>query len=364
MDRNEKKKLRERALKARQASLNRILKKRERYQSEDDEGIETVRLREHPSSLDDWIVRLLRDEDVAKAITTDFPDGERALVISVGRKVCDVIMHGERLRCELTSEMAASQQSGLAVGDDVRVVDGQLRAILPRRTKLARPDPGSKASERVIVANVDLVVVVVSVKSPPLHPRILDRYLIAIGKGGAKAAICVNKADLAPDDDPDYQLLKPYAALAPIVRSSATQHQGLNELRELLHGKLSAFVGHSGVGKSSLMNALKPDLNLVTGEVSASYGRGTHTTTSSHLWDLGDETRIIDTPGVRSFGLFDLTKSELAYYFPEFSGFYCRFRDCTHTVEPGCGIEGAVSDGLILRERWDTYRRIYAGLTK
>jgi len=199
-----------------------------------------------------------------------------------------------------------------------------------------------------------------------LHPRLIDRYLIAIRRGGAEVVICVNKADLLSSEDleKEMEVLKPYASLGiPLIRCSATSGLGRDELREAMAGKVSAFVGHSGVGKSSLLNSLKPDLGLEVGSVSAGYGRGTHTTTRSTMWDLGDGTRIIDTPGVRSFGLWKLKAEELPWYFPEFAAVgRCKFRDCGHTHEPECAVKEAVDSGEISQDRYETYLRILESL--
>lgn len=317
--------------------------------------------------LDEYVWILLQQEEPADPVPTG---GTRGLVLSVARGRCEVLVEGQVLQCELSPKLAASQHKDVAVGDDafteLRGDVWTLTGIGPRRSKLSRVDVGHANRERVIVANVDVVVIVVSVVSPPLHPRIIDRYLIAIQKGGCEPVIVVNKIDLLSREEKDLELAKLdcYRRLGvPVLPCAAASAEGVGELNTILKGRLSAFVGHSGVGKSSLVNAIKPNLNLKVGEVSEGYGRGTHTTTSSSLIDLGEGTRVIDTPGVRSFGLWQLKVEELPWYFPEFDAVAaCQFNDCTHTHEPRCGVKSAVQRGEISSDRYDTYIRILATL--
>jgi ribosome biogenesis GTPase len=200
--------------------------------------------------------------------------------------------------------------------------------------------------------------IVVSVVSPPLHPRLIDRYLIAIQNGGAKPLICVNKIDLL-EDQTELKVLEPYRKIGiPVIQCSTRDEIGIDEVRDLLQGQMVVFVGHSGVGKSSLINAFAPELNLVTGGVSEGYGRGTHTTTVSSLHRLPHDTTLVDTPGIRSFGLWSVTQNEIERSFPEFVGLQCKFNDCTHTKEPGCGVLAAVERGDISSDRYSTFLRL------
>lgn len=333
--------------------------------AEPDEDPETLKIRPRSRSLDDLVLKLLHEEEARDVPVTQ--TGPYAMVLSVALGSCQVLFEDRLLNCKLTSELRQRQQTALAVGDHVfvdfeRGNDPIVASVLPRHTRLSRPDPGIQARERVIVANVDQVGIVVSLVTPPLHPRLIDRYLIAIQKGGAKPLLCVNKIDLV-EDQSELSKLQPYRDLGlHMVLCSADSGEGLDDLRQHLRGRLTAFVGHSGVGKSSLLNALRPDLGLATGEVSAGYGRGTHTTTSSSLHDLGDGLRIIDTPGVREFGLWQVSAQELDDSFPEFSSLTCRFRDCTHTHEPGCGVKEATDLGQITSDRLETYQSLRAAL--
>jgi ribosome biogenesis GTPase len=270
-------------------------------------------------------------------------------------------MSGRCYAVNSTGLLSCRNQLPVAPGDFVALVEGQrVKRILPRRTFLSRPDPGNHRLERVVAANMDIVVIVVAVANPPLHPGLIDRYLIAIERGGADAAICVNKAELG-DRDAVETALEPYRSLpAPIVICSAHTGDGLDQLRAIVAGKLCAFVGHSGVGKSSLLNALLPGAGAATGLVSETSGKGQHTTTRSQIYDLTDGARVIDTPGVREFGLWKLDPAEVRLYFHDFdeAAAKCRFADCTHLHEPDCMVRAQVEAGVIAPARYQRYKSI------
>jgi len=277
----------------------------------------------------------------------------QAQVVSVSSGRCHVISDGRLFSCR--------NQLPVAPGDIVALVEGQrVKRILPRRTFLSRPDPGNPRLEKVIAANMDVVVVVVAVADPPLRPGLIDRYLIAIERGGADAAICVNKCELGTRDAIE-QVMHPYRALpAPIVVCSAQSGEGIDDLRAIISGKLCVFVGHSGVGKSSLLNALLPGAGAATGGVGSGTGKGRHTTTRSQIYDLSGGARVIDTPGVREFGLWKLDPAEVRLYFHDFdeAAGSCRFSDCTHLHEPDCMVRAQVEAGLIAPSRYQRYKSI------
>lgn len=303
-------------------------------------------------SLDAWVERVLRKEERTLLSATNQISGT---VTSVYATEVDI-------ETSDGIERALRGAHALAPGDVVTLGEiGGLRTVIraePRRTKLSRPDVDNENKERIIVANVDTVLIVVSVVSPPLHPRLIDRYLVAIQNGGAKPLICVNKIDLLKDRE-ELDQLKPYEAIGiPVVVCSTQTGEGIEELRQRVEGQTVAFVGHSGVGKSSLANAFAPYLGLNTGGVSEGYGRGTHTTTVSSLHRLPQGTTLIDTPGIRSFGLWATSKEELERSFPEFSGIHCRFRNCSHTTEPECGVLAAVESGQVSHDRYETFLRL------
>ncbi len=277
-------------------------------------------------------------------------------VAEIGPGFCDVVSAGERVRCRSVGD--------IAVGDQVLFWPERKRIeeVLPRRTVLSRTDPHNPRLERVIAANVDVVVNVVSLKTPPLRPGLIDRYLIAIGKSGAAPLLCVNKMDLLAGPE-EIAPLRPYqdAGIA-VIFCSAAEGIGLDELSEALAGKLCVFAGHSGVGKSSLLNALDPRFRITTGSVSSGNEKGRHTTTSSALYQLPNGATVIDTPGIREFGLWNVDRADVRGYYQEFEGRRCAFSDCTHTHEPDCGVKAAVAAGEISGVRYEGYLRILSTL--
>lgn len=293
------------------------------------------------------------------------------IVFSVSSGRCRVLRDGEEIDCVVPAELAMRQKSALAVGDRVAIAEEsgvwRLKSVLPRRTVLARPDPLHKHVQRLIAANVDVVIHVVTLKFPPLRPRLIDRFLIAIQRGGAHPVICVNKVDLLSVEERDRELpkLAPYLELGvPVIGCSTKSGEGLEQLRREVDGRMAALVGHSGVGKSSILNALDASLELATNTLQRKRGTGRHTTTASTLYDFGGGTYLIDTPGIREFGLWDLDRESLRDYFPEFEepGQSCRFTNCTHVHEPDCEVKERVEAGDLNEARYETYVRLYEDL--
>ena len=228
---------------------------------------------------------------------------------------------------------------------------GMVEKILPRRNSFVRP----------AVANVDALVVFAANVNPITEPFLIDRVAAIAGDQEVPVYLCVNKCDLDPAED----LVRIYEhAGFPVICTSAETGDGVENLRQLLKGKLTAFTGNSGVGKSSILNRLSPELALPTGEVSEKLGRGRHTTRHVELYCLGDDTYVADTPGFSSFDTDQMDiilKENLQYAFPDFGRYIsnCQFRDCTHRKEPGCAVRAALEAGDIEKTRYDSYLRLY-----
>jgi ribosome biogenesis GTPase len=247
----------------------------------------------------------------------------------------------------------------VAPGDRVAIRHEKVACVAPRRTTLSRSDPANPNRERVIAANIDILVIVAAMTEPPFRASLVDRYLVAASRGGIQPILCVTKVDLCRDT----AAADVYRdAGVPVVHCSITDGTGIDELRGLLAGSLAVFAGHSGVGKSSLLNAVAQEDRARTGAVSKASGKGRHTTTSSKLHELPNGARIIDTPGIREFGLGAVTADELRGAFPEIAACGCRFRDCRHRDEPGCGVVAGVEGGEIARARYESYLRLASEL--
>jgi ribosome biogenesis GTPase / thiamine phosphate phosphatase len=312
--------------------------------------------------------------DGSSAVSLETVDiGDRGMVTGIAAGTCLVRLDGppgEEVAAALPPELAGRQKSDLAVGDHVLVEwlgeTRRVAAVLPRRSLLARADPHAPQLRRAIAANIDAVVVVVAAQAPPLHPRLIDRYLVAVERSGARPVLVVNKTDLL-DEQGSHELLarlQPYRALGiPVLPCSAGSGEGMEAVREALAGTTCVFVGQSGVGKSSLLNALDAGAAAKTGAVRDGDGRGRHTTSASALYELPGGIRVIDTPGIRRFSVEDADGATLAAGFTEFAAFaeQCRFRDCTHVHEPGCAVRGAVTDGAVPRSRYGSYLKLLGG---
>jgi ribosome biogenesis GTPase len=276
------------------------------------------------------------------------------------------------LECTLRGRLKKERQSSdiAVIGDIVEVkqispTHGAIEAVQPRRTRLARRAAGSRGvwSEDVLVANVDQVLLVFACANPPLSPRMLDRYLVLTEAEELETVIVANKTDLVGNEQA-HALFAVYEQIGyPVIYTSTKHHTGIDELRGRLAGHISVVTGKSGVGKSSLLNAVQPGLGLATGEVSELLHKGRHTTTVAELHPVDDAAGgfVADTPGIRELGLWRLAKESLDWCYREFRPFLgeCYFAGCTHIHEPDCGVRAAMARSQVTEERYNSYVKLY-----
>lgn len=297
------------------------------------------------------------------------------LVISVAKGLCLVQVGDTRLQCRIRGSLNSVQSgftNAVAVGDQVLVGDdgaggGVIDKVLPRRNVLARTGVSAGHLRQIVVANAEQLLIVSSWREPIIWLELIDRYLIAANRSGIEPVICINKIDLAADSMEVAETLSPYGVLdIRVVLSSAATGEGIGELRDILTERTTVLAGMSGTGKSSLTAAVEPELDLKTAVVSEGTGEGKHTTTGVTLFPLSSGGALVDTPGIREFGLAGLRRRELAGLFPEIEGLVsdCRFVDCTHLVGPDCAVLAGVENGAVAASRYHSYERIYASLSK
>jgi ribosome biogenesis GTPase len=275
---------------------------------------------------------------------------------------------GREFRCgvrRVLKTLATEERSIVATGDRVWILPGQnqegvIERVEQRHGVLTR---ASRGREHVLVANIDQVVIVMSLVEPALKPHLIDRYLASAEQGGIAPLICLNKADLV--EAADYQPhIGFYSQLGiPTLLTSTRSGSGIEQLRQRLRGRQTVFSGQSGVGKSSLLNALQPGLGLRVREVSDVNQKGRHTTSTAELLQLDFGGWVVDTPGIRQFQLWDILPEEVEGFFVEFRPFVtlCGYPDCTHTHEDRCAIKDAVLKRLISDSRYESYLGLYTG---
>jgi ribosome biogenesis GTPase len=280
-----------------------------------------------------------------------------------------VMAGGSRLQCRIKGKKlkeGARSYNPIAPGDLVEVIpdpidprEGMINAVLPRKTRLLRWNKKGRAPQ-LLAANSDLAVCVTTPDLPPFRPRFVDRLIVAAESGGLTPVVVMNKCDL-PCPEPVAERLERYGRMGyGVLRCSALTGEGLPELREVLQGQTAVFVGQSGVGKSSLLNALSPGLDLRVGDLSQKHNRGNHTTNYSVLLLLEPGLRIMDTPGVRELELAEVLPEEVGFHFRDFLPYApsCGYQPCLHEEEPECAVVQAMGRGEIHPDRYESYLRI------
>jgi ribosome biogenesis GTPase len=302
-----------------------------------------------------------------------------ATVVEVHAAEVLVSLDGDISRAHLGSSLFSDAQSRnpVAVGDQVLITlygsaPARVESVLPRRSSLARGSGDASRGKgrlrtQIFAANIDQVIIV-SAAEPPLNPRLMDRFLVAASRDELPAILCVNKLDLGLSTEARKNL-EGYAALGfEVLLTSTVTGEGVESLMEVVNGKTSLLTGHSGVGKSSLLNAIEPGLARRVGSVTqaaAGQGKGMHTTSSSRLVPLSiPNTFMVDTPGIRSFGITGLGKEDLAAHFPDILQLAesCEFRNCLHDGELGCALPVASSELPFLDARWKSYLALLSEL--
>ncbi len=278
---------------------------------------------------------------------------------------------GEELTCRIKGNFRIKgirTTNPVAVGDFVEVAQAAddadyIVAIKPRENYIIRRASNLSKESHILAANIDLAILVATLREPVTTTTFIDRFLATAEAYSVKAALVINKMDMWDEDDRELAdaLKNLYTTIGyPVFFLSATTDEGLSEFREFIKDKVSLLAGNSGVGKSSIINALVPEANLRTGEISDIHHTGTHTTTFSEMINLPEGGAIIDIPGVRGFGTIDFSPKEVGHFFPEIFKFSrdCRYSDCKHTGEPGCAVIPAVENHYISESRYNSYLSI------
>ena len=333
------------------------------------------RKRRHPPEA--AVLSELEDEEFFEELSSEVdrrrsPDAatQKGVVTQVSSGLCRVDLGERSLVCTLRGSLDTLNtgfSNIVAVGDEVLILpdgadQGVIEAVLPRRNALTRPDVADNHRQQLIVANADQLLIVVSWRNPPIWLELIDRYLIAAERNGLSPLICLNKIDLAESVAVCRAKLQPYLDLNyRVLFTSTLTGDGIKALRKSLRGQATVLAGLSGVGKSSLAAAIQPGLQLRIGEVNEDRGEGRHTTTQATWWKLEMGGAIIDTPGIREFGLSGLRREDLTRYYPEIgpTAGRCHFVDCTHTHEPDCAVKAAVQQGHIAAARYHNYKKIF-----
>ncbi|GAB4367948.1 MAG: ribosome small subunit-dependent GTPase A [Calditrichia bacterium] len=293
-------------------------------------------------------------------------------VVKSTRNTYHVVCNRQEILCSIRGKLARPTRespSSVKVGDNVQIRlishdQGVIEEILPRNSKLSRTVEGKAYREHIIATNIDQILIIMSTQQPAFKSGLLDRYLVIAEKNHLKACICINKIDLSSREE-FARYAKWYPELGyPLFFTSALTGEGVEAISGILKNKVTALVGHSGVGKSSLLKKIEPGLDLRIDAVSTKTRKGRHATSHVQLFPISIGGYVIDTPGIRELGLWDIYRQELKWYFKEFQLYQenCKFNDCLHLNEPGCAVKEAVEAGKIFDERYQNYVNIYGGL--
>ena len=297
------------------------------------------------------------------------PDTISGRVIEVSKSLFRVQIEDRTVLCSLRGNLNAAETgytNAAAVGDHVIIREdgsgsGVIETVLPRRTLLARPDVYASHLQQVLVANVDQLLIVSAWRDPHIWLELIDRYLIVAARNNLPAIICINKIDLMQDAAELDAVMRPYRELEiPVVITSTRTGAGIEHLRVLMIGQTTVLSGLSGVGKSSLISAVEPGLNLRTSDVGEYRSEGRHTTTQATWLPLAMGGSVVDTPGIREFGLAGLYRADLIDFMPDLAQHAedCRFNNCLHKDEPGCAVRAAVETRQVAASRYDSYKQI------
>ena len=295
---------------------------------------------------------------------------EGVVIKSTGKWYDVELENGERCKCRIRGKMRLSglrTTNPIAVGDHVEVSEEEddegNRVILgfnERVNYIVRKSTNLSKQKQILAANVDMAYLMVTIHSPVTHLAFIDRFLVSAESFRIPVKILFNKIDILSEEDLEYvdALIYMYEQIGyQCMKISANDSKSVESLREEINGKQIMISGHSGVGKSTLINSLDPTLDLKTGEISKAHMQGQHTTTFAEMHKLQSGGYIIDTPGIRAFGIVDLDKAVISHYFPEMRALLnqCKYNNCLHLKEPGCAVKAAVENGQIFESRYHTY---------
>lgn len=285
--------------------------------------------------------------------------------------------NGDFVECRMKGKFrikGIKSTNPIAVGDIVDyeldetsdAITGTIHTIHERKNYIVRKSVNLSKQIHIIASNIDQVFLLITIDNPPTTTSFIDRFLVTAEAYGIEAILVFNKIDTLTDQTLDDQLYLQhiYAEIGyKCLRISSTENKGVDKLKEMMIGKVSMFSGHSGVGKSTLVNALEPSLHLKTSVISEQSKQGQHTTTFAEMYDLSFDARIIDTPGIKGFGIVDMEPSEISGYFPEFFKLkdQCKFNNCLHKEEPHCAIKAALEKDEIAWSRYNSYLKILEG---